>query len=295
MSADWRLTDVIVGFGLVSFLFLLAVGGLQKSRADSRRTACADNVRALTRGMIEHESLYGGLPHRRTTKPFYRGFGVTLLPFIGQQGLADKYHSDVHFFEPANQAVVSQHVGAFQCPDSPQRRTIEIADMTGRAVGTIGAASDYFLPNSAKDEGLPRALQSNQRTALLDDRMMPSSACVDGKSQTLLIFEMAGRPDHWIAGVKQAERKQAHAGWWGAWAAWNATQVWSYTRDGHGYQGPCTVNCNNEHGPYSFHEGGAYASFVDGSVKLLSTQLDRYVLFALVTRDGRELVADVDF
>lgn len=277
-----------VGLGLV-------LPWLRQARAAEQRVACADRLKSLALAMHQYEDQHGGLPHRRTMKPYYQGFGVTLLPFLGAEKLSKAYRYDRHFLDAANQPVIITPVAAFQCPASPPNRTVELCDMTGKPVGTKGATSDYFLPNSARDSGLPATLQSNQRTALLDDRIMPSSLCTDGKSQTLLLFEMAGRPDHWIAGTKQAERRQAHAGWWGAWAAWNATQVWSYSADGTDNEGPCTINCNNEHGPYGFHRDGAHCVLVDGSVRLLSPKLDRYVLFALVTRDGGEMLSDTDF
>ena len=289
------LRDLLVSVAALLLLTAVALPFVQKARGQDARVRCADRLKALAQAMRSFEDAHEGLPPRRTTKPFYHGIGIDLLPYLGQEKLAAAYRTDRHFFDEANRPVVSTTLLAFQCPASPGQHQIDIADMTGKPTGSRGATSDYFLPNSGKDSGLPAALQSNQRTALLDDRMMPSSASTDGTSQTLLLFEMAGRPDHWIMGQKQAERKQVHAGWWGAWSAWNATQVWSYKEDGLAYEGSCTVNCNNEHGVYSFHEGGAHAAFVDGSVPLLSTKLDRYVLFALLTRDGGEIISDQDF
>lgn len=290
-----RLVDVL-GLALLGVLLLaLTWPAVVLARAAEGRVHCADNLKRLSLALHQYEAVQGGLPPRRTMRPFYHGYGVTLLPYLGEERLAKAFHADRHYFDPVNQPVIRTPLTVFQCPAAPADRTVAIADMTGNPVGTQGAPSDYFLPNSARDSGLPAALQSTQRTALLDDRLLPSSACTDGTAQTMLLFEMAGRPDHWIKGTRQAERRQAHAGWWGSWAAWNATQVWSYSADGRDNEGPCTVNCNNEHGLYSFHREGAYVSFVDGSVRLLRPQLDRYVLFALVTRDGGELLSDLDF
>jgi prepilin-type processing-associated H-X9-DG protein len=42
----------------------------------------------------------------------------------------------------------------------------------------------------------------------------------------------------------------------------------------------------------SFHSGGAYAAFADGSVRFLSSSLEPYVLGALCTRDLGEVVSE---
>ena len=54
--------------------------------------------------------------------------------------------------------------------------------------------------------------------------------------------------------------------------------------------GSGTVNCSNYRGVFSFHKGGAYAAFGDGSVHLLGREISPLVFFALVTARGGEIV-----
>ncbi len=65
--------------------------------------------------------------------------------------------------------------------------------------------------------------------------------------------------------------------------------------DGKTPGGPCTINCNNSWGIYSFHNGGAHAVFVDGSVHFLHEGLDRNIFASIVTRAGGETVDETGF
>ncbi len=56
--------------------------------------------------------------------------------------------------------------------------------------------------------------------------------------------------------------------------------------------GPCAVNCTNNGEVYSFHQGGANVLFADGSVHLLSANLDLNIMVALITRNGGEVIPD---
>jgi prepilin-type processing-associated H-X9-DG protein len=48
-------------------------------------------------------------------------------------------------------------------------------------------------------------------------------------------------------------------------------------------------------GVYAFHAGGAQAAFVDGHVQMLRQGMNIWVLFALTTAQGDEVVNASDF
>ena len=160
----------------------------------------------------------------------------------------------------------------------------------------MGAEGDYFAPNSVDaywwpDPQKTLAGDENACPAMAQNVIRPLSAITDGTSQTLLISELAGRPDNWILGAKQP----TNAGirfpyWWGPWASYNCEVYKTWSADGTTPEGPCTINCNNSWGIYSFHRAGANAVFCDGSVHFLRVGLNRDIFAGLVTRAGGEVI-----
>ena len=122
---------------------------------------------------------------------------------------------------------------------------------------------------------------------MIDDKIRPLKEIPDGASRTMLVTEQAGRAVHYIFGFQQSDNVSSY-NWWGPWASYNCVSFWTYSDDGVTPDGFCTVNCNNSQGVYSFHRAGANAVFADGAVHLLSTNLDRDVLVAIITRASGE-------
>ena len=107
----------------------------------------------------------------------------------------------------------------------------------------------------------------------------------------MLLSELAGRPDYYIKGVKQPSNAGLRfPDWWGPWASYNCAIYKTWSDDGQTPGGFCTINCNNSWGIYAFHQGGANAVFVDGSVHFLREGLSRDVFAALITRAGDDTV-----
>jgi prepilin-type processing-associated H-X9-DG protein len=183
----------------------------------------------------------------------------------------------------------------FTCPVAPPGRVDTIVDVNLNPTGTVGAEGDYFAPNSVDAFWWP----DPQRTAAADELEAPAmahsmarkiTAITDGTSNTLLISELAGRPDYWIKGIKQPTEGERFPAWWGPWASYNCAIYKTWSDDGLTPGGFCTINCNNSWGIYSFHSQGANAVFCDGSVHFLRVGLDRDVFAALVTRAGGETI-----
>ena len=111
-----------------------------------------------------------------------------------------------------------------------------------------------------------------------------------------MISEQAGRPDFYILGKKQASNTaQSAYNQWGPWASNQVTRLQQFGSDGitaDGPGGPCTINCNNSQGLYSFHTSGVNAVFCDGSVRFLRQGLDPNIYFGIVTCNGGEVLGD---
>jgi len=128
-------------------------------------------------------------------------------------------------------------------------------------------------------------------------RRMRLSDIVDGTSQTLLVVEMADKPNSWQAGRLAEDRsdKPQQTALSGQWAAPNWNHLRSHSTDGKAAFGPCAVNCSNSAAIYSFHPGGANVLFVDGSVRFLKAGMSQELLIALVSCAGGELLSPDDY
>lgn len=292
----FTLIELLVVIAIIAILIGLLVPAVQKVRESAARTQCTNNLKQIGLAMHNYEGVHKGLPPRRLFRPYDHGWGSIILPYIEQTSVFKIYRYDRHFYDAENRPAIGMFMPLYACPSAPgQPRMMNVVHWSGRPTGSTGAVGDYFVPNSVFDPGLPPEIrnwpQNVQRTALWDDGVRRFAEITDGTSSTVLVVEQAGRPDHWVRGRMQPTNAGlAAAGWWGAWASYQAFQVRSYTGDGLSLNGPCAINCNNSQGVYSFHTGGANILFADGSVRFVNESLNKFVLFALVTRDGGESI-----
>jgi prepilin-type N-terminal cleavage/methylation domain-containing protein/prepilin-type processing-associated H-X9-DG protein len=292
----FTLIELLVVIAIIAILIALLVPAVQKVREAAARTQCANNLKQIGLAALNYESTYKGLPPRCQVYAPYRGWGVYLLPYIEQGNVANIYRMDLNFYDPANAPAVSVPLAIYTCPTAPPGRTDNLVDVNGNPTGAIGAEGDYFAPNSVdafwwSDPQRTAAADELEAPAMAHSVNRPMTAISDGASNTLLVSELAGRPQWWVMGVQQPSNSGLRfSAWWGPWASYNSAIYKTWSDDGMTPGGFCTINCNNSWGIYSFHTSGANAVFVDGSVHFLTTRLSREVFAALVTRAGNDTV-----
>jgi prepilin-type processing-associated H-X9-DG protein len=289
------LIELLAVVAIIAVLIGLLLPAVQKVREAANRVTCMNNLKQIGLAALGYEHQWGGLPPRGHTEPPYRGWGPEILPYLEQNVLAAQYHYDLNFYDPANGDAIQMPLKVYLCPAAPAGRSDACVDVNLVPTGTTGAEGDYFAPNSVDafwwpDPQRSYAADEVQAPAMTHDVPRRLSLIADGTSNTLLISELAGRPDWWVRGVLQPTEGERFPTWWGPWASYNSCIYKTWSADGKTPGGFCTVNCNNSWGIYSFHAGGANAVFVDGSVHFLKEGLDRDVFAALVTRAGGEAI-----
>ncbi|HEV8058392.1 MAG TPA: DUF1559 domain-containing protein, partial [Gemmataceae bacterium] len=195
-------------------------------------------------------------------------------------------------FHQDNQTLVSKRIDLLLCPSTPDPDR----SLTGEISGTTYkvAVTDYVATHGFTDALIPAVFPPGtvRLGALPLDEKRKRCEIPDGLATTLLLTESSGRPQVWRNGqvdpVVPPNDKNA-------WAAWNGNYVRGHSFDGRTTPGPCAINCTNNNTAYSFHPGGAFGILGDGSVRFLSKDLDVYVFYALVTREGGETIANTDF
>jgi prepilin-type N-terminal cleavage/methylation domain-containing protein len=295
LRRGFTLIELLVVIAIIAILIGLLVPAVQKVREAAARIQCSNNLHQLGLAFHNYESVNGTLPPRRLFPSPYQGWSTRLLPYLEEDNVYRLYDLTKNFYDPGNQAAIQVPLKVFQCPAAPNPRMINIVRTDGTPTGAVGAASDYFTPNSVDaywwpDPQRSQAADETNCPALLDQSGRKLTGITDGLSNTLFVSELSGRPDHWIKGVKQPTNATLRLPyWWGPWASYNSCIYETWSDDGQTVGGFCTINCNNSWGIYAFHVAGANALLGDGSVHFLRVGLDRDVFAGLVTHAGGEV------
>jgi prepilin-type processing-associated H-X9-DG protein len=276
----------------------LALPAAQKARSTDDRTRCADRLRAIGCGAHGFaDANTDSLPRDRTIAPRW-GWNVEVLPHIGEEKLARSFDLGRDWWDGDNRGVAATRVAGFVCPASPHpgRTVLTAAQDGGKEFTTapadyVGSAGAYHQSNDQNNlhPGAMHHRKITQRIRRADIQ--------DGAAYTLLVVEMADKPNAWRGGKLAEDRsaKPQMPALNGQWAAPNWNHLRSYTADGNAQFGPCAVNCSNGASVYGFHAGGANSLFVDGSVRLLKAGLSQEMLVALVSIHGGEVLSATDF
>src|SRR5205807_3369265 len=174
--------------------------------------------------------------------------GTFLLPFIEQTNLAAPYNFSIHWYEAANQPVVTAALKVFICPSAPHpdglvfpvTRNYNVSYAISEAVSDYAAFSN--VDQALQDQGyIPKTppLPAKSNGILISGKGVSINQITDGTSQTLLIGENSGRPHTFHTGNVDASPSPPND-YGGGWADWdNPNQMHGSSADGTTSPGPC--------------------------------------------------------
>jgi prepilin-type N-terminal cleavage/methylation domain-containing protein len=319
----FTLIELLVVIAIIAILIALLVPAVQKVRESASQTQCRNNLKQLALACHSFENAYKCLPTLYSSGT-NDGWVVQMLPYIEQQALANAYvpysSSNTQGWQnSANANVVMTPIPALLCPTDNLPATFTIAN--NASFGTL-ARSDYFAFAGASLTAYTHAFGttagdlSGPFGPQVSEGATPTPgyrfvAIADGMSNTLLLSECGGRPWPFIAdSTRLTSPTQPNypsylptnpsvdtsgaivwAASQGAWAHNNNYNVGSWSVDGEVQNtGACAINCSNYRGVYSFHTGGAFAAFADGTVRMLSTSISEQTFMSVITARGNETV-----
>ncbi len=306
----FQLGEVLLLLAGCLTLAALAAPLVLSAREDARAVTCESHLQLTGRSCLAYARAHNQTLPANRRRPF-TGWNIQVLPYVDRQKIYDQYDFSKDWWAAANRKAGETHIAAFTCPATPrQRREVQLLDPSGDPFH--GAATDYVASAGAylfrnKAEQLYRGAMASPGRHYGGSRVTAGHAVrltdiTDGLSNSLLIVEMAGKPDQWRAGKLITDRSREKNGRplvpvisFGNWSApvWNHLR--SYDATGAKAFGPCAVNCSNGGSIYGFHRGFANASFADGSVKRLRRGLDEEVMVALVSIADGELITSGDY
>jgi prepilin-type N-terminal cleavage/methylation domain-containing protein len=279
--------ELLVVVAIVGILFAALLPAVQNARESARRASCANNLRqvGLALHLYEHSERY--LPAGYCQQSPTKSFVSAILPMLQQHRLG--YDESRDWDELLNRTAIQLRLPVLICPSAPSAERLDTSQPS-----ILPAAGDYTCTHGVNPgycllAGWP-IFDPPQLNGVLVDRPMRLADISDGLSTTFLVQEDAGRPELWRM-RRRAPGTSGNAGW--------ADPNYEIALDGSDRltsgsgqaQGTCVMNCTNDNEAYSFHQNCAGMLLADGSLRMLSDEVDARVFAALTTRASGEVLS----
>ena len=343
----FTLIELLVVIAIIAILIGLLLPAVQKVREIMNRVKCQNHLKQISLASTNYHDRFGKFPpSSKNTGNKQYSWAPFILPYIEQEAIAKLFNFDLDWADPVNNIAVQSFIPVFQCPSTPEdpKRDGAFSGL-GNSLGNAKAKiCDYTVPNWVSPEFLSTysliyqndiGLIPQPGIAAITNRNngegINMNQIKDGTSNTLLFFEAAGRPSHyvknkirrydeWFNGnnssgppnltskppngsfpcsnqniTKLASGSEAIV----RGAAWadnaNESPIHGFDQNAMNCPGIYVINVTNNNEAYSFHTGGINISMADGSIRFLNEQVKLHTFISLVTINGGEVINDPNF
>ena len=297
----FTLVELLVVVAVIGVLVALLMPAVQAAREAGRRGQCGSQMRQIGLALHNYHDINRLFPPGSIflgtccSDESYTSWTISLLPYLEQGPLHERYNHNETNESPFNQFVREQFVPVYACPSDPKTRVPDVPE--------TGPAKDLrllYMPGSYRGVGgrsdgsgwwdnYPQYLTLPRHWAgvlhVVDGRLSPErfSTIADGTAYTLMVGEYATK-----------SRIKRRTFWAYSYASYNKSDVVPESRTLINDFDRCTAlggmggiqACSRGWG--SFHPGVVQFLFVDSSVRPVSRQVHMPLLAEAATIAGRE-------
>lgn len=306
----FTLVELLVVIAIIGILVGLLLPAVQAARESSRRNQCTNNLKQIALAILNYEANFKVLPlayspndsggqrygpckgplppptmRSNRANGLAKHFVLTyILAYLERQSDADKIKLNIDYNAGENVAVTSQDIAEFLCPSADTRRKAYATDYT-----TLTDINDLSYCRYIEGAGLASRKRPVEKLAgFLSDQPLQIAAVKDGQSRTFMFFESAGKPNHYLKGVLDAENPVGEKEY-----RWASDATYGILGSSAPINCPITtlMNCDNTNEIYSFHSGGANFAYGDGHVEYVNQTIDVDTFICYFTRAARDVPA----
>jgi prepilin-type N-terminal cleavage/methylation domain-containing protein len=320
-STGFTLVELLVVIAIIGILVALLLPAIQAAREAARRAQCQNHMKQIGLATLNYELQTKRLPPSKwiefipTSSPQTVAHSTLtyLLPYVEEEAIADKWDWENTWSKPDaakkpfdNATLMETPIAVFRCPTAPQERatttTAGVTDQNSAAIdyrvcdamatGAGNALAEQIAAGKVKarpntSNGYHSLLFNEANTTTLKSEYARLKDTTDGLSQTMMWFETGAAPVKYKNG--QLDFSNPNAGETQGGTTWANFANWYVV---HNRCGDSFFNCNNNEEIYSFHSGGAFFGFGDGSVHFIVESIDPDIFVSLLTRDGNDVIGD---
>jgi prepilin-type N-terminal cleavage/methylation domain-containing protein len=308
-QSGFTLIELLVVIAIIAILIALLLPAVQQAREAARRSSCRNNMKQLGLALHNYHDTFKIFPFGWDTRGSL--WSAHILPYMDQ---ANVYNTLIwqesgpgnwDLDTSPNERACETVIPTFICPSLPIPLQHDYNDIDRRVVssyrGNAGSeASSDDQSTSASIMPGSKSLETMYLNGIFSACSKTTiSDIIDGSSNTILIGESQTDPDfskdgqgmdHWYIGSPQADPCACNGGTGGT----EFTEAVGTTILGMNLRNvnPAANGSLMEITFGSWHEGGAFFTLGDGSVRFISENVDLTLYKAISTKQGSEPVGE---
>ena len=318
----FTIVELLIVVAIIGVLVGLLLPAVQIARESARRSQCVRNLREIGLALHTFHDAKRGFPPAftatqdpgnvnwrtlTTTTPSYFepgwSFFASILPYVEEAGLHDRLDLSVPILDARNDAARSADalMPLYVCPSDTAARLVDVLDFgeSGAATALSGAGTLITRAPVSSYAGV-LGTTDHEENGLFNgvffrNSRVRSGQITDGTSKTICVGERMSRMAEatWLGSITGSEVVHAD-GWWQrqgySQRSWNYRPANVQTTC-HIRSSPPNLPSNSPSGFFSPHTSGCNFLTADGSVRLITDDVDLTTFRALATRAGGETVA----
>ena len=314
VARGFTLIELLVVIAIIAILIALLLPAVQQAREAARRTQCKNNMKQIGLALHNYHDIYSMFPPGYTARNVSRtdpvsaetgqGFAwsFAILPQIDQANLTGVIDTNLDAVDPANLAIAqSTTLEAFLCPSDPAPQQFNVVDGAGNTITlpTSNYPGIYGYGSVTMSPGTGTGLFFRNSNIRFRD-------VTDGTSNTICVGERKHKHDFlpgvnpvdanstWYAAIPGVVRPGGMKGMMASMTEGPGSMILGHVGQTMGMMHMHSNPNQTNHIVHfsSHHEGGVQFLLVDGSVHMVTENIDYNTFRYLGERNDGEVLGE---